>query len=146
MKKVLEAYAADIEERVAGPEQKVNSGWQANVHEIVDPGPVYSDGKWLKSKLSIIYTADSIRIFGYRFSSSDRTIVWAGDGIASTSYLEAAQNADILFSDVSSAKDNGCSYTLERFKERTYQFVSHSVKSSGRDCNGGKGKKGGSSP
>jgi ribonuclease BN (tRNA processing enzyme) len=102
---LLEAYQDDIEERVHGPEQKDDTGWRATAHEIMQPGPVYSDEN-IKVEAFHHPHGGFKQNFGYRFSNNERTIIWAGDGIECDSYLEAARDADILFSDVSPAKNN----------------------------------------
>jgi len=101
----LEAYWADVQERVHGPERKDDRGWRAVVHEIEAPGCVYAD--------------DNIRVdafhhthggfqqnFGYRFVTADRTIVWAGDGVDNAAYRQAIEGADVLFSDIAPAVEN----------------------------------------
>lgn len=99
---LLKAYQADIEERVHGPEQKDNMGWNATAHEIAQPGLVYSDEN-IKIEAFHHPHGGFKQNFGYRFSNAERTIVWAGDGIESNSYLEAARDADVLFSDATLA-------------------------------------------
>ncbi|MCC6146251.1 MAG: MBL fold metallo-hydrolase [Anaerolineaceae bacterium] len=97
---LLEADQADIEERVHGPEQKDDIGWRATAHEIAQPGLVYSDEN-MKIEAFHHPHGGFKQNFGYRFSNNERIIIWAGDGIESDSYLEAARDADILFSDAS---------------------------------------------
>jgi ribonuclease BN (tRNA processing enzyme) len=98
--KLLEAYSADIRERVHGPEQKDDMGWRAIASEIAEPGMVYSDENVEVHAFHHPHGGFRQNL-GYRFVTQDRTFVWGGDGIASPSFLEAAADADVLFSDVS---------------------------------------------
>jgi len=98
----LEAYRADVEERVWGPERKDDSGWRAVVHEIETPGFVYADDNIQVEAFH--HTHGGFRQnFGYRFTTTDRTIVWAGDGVDNAVYRRAIENADVLFSDIAPA-------------------------------------------
>lgn len=98
VERVLDAYAADIAERVHGPEGKDDTGWRAVVHEIDAAGPVYTDENVSVTAFHHTHGGFS-QNFGYRFETSDRVFVWAGDGVKSDGFSEAIVGADVLLSD-----------------------------------------------
>jgi ribonuclease Z len=100
---ILEAYRMDIEERVHGPEKKDDTGWRAHVHEILEPGICYQDERVEVAAFHHQHGGFK-QNFAYRFTSDDRVIVWSGDGVSDRGYLDAIQDADIVFSDVGPAK------------------------------------------
>jgi ribonuclease Z len=96
-----EAYHADLHERLYGPEAEVknSTGWQTVVHEIPEPGLVYEDDN-IKVEAFHHPHGSFAQNFGYRFTTHDRVIVWAGDGQVSEGFIEAAKDADLLFSEL----------------------------------------------
>lgn len=96
---LLDAYRADIEERTKGPERKNPTGWMANVHEFSEPGLVYEDNRVKVEAFHHVHGTWA-QNFGYRFTTEERVIVWAGDGHISDSFSDAAQGADIVLSEL----------------------------------------------
>ena len=45
--------------------------------------------------------------FGYRFTTQDRVVVWAGDGKVSDSFQQASMGADLLISELCTLKNIG---------------------------------------
>jgi len=93
---ILEAYEVDRKIRVEGMEHSNNTGWKVNVHEI-KPGVVFKDA-------NVTITAFAVRhgnanAFGYRFASSDRTIVISGDTSPTDAIAENCHRCDLLISE-----------------------------------------------
>ncbi len=95
---ILEAYAADIAERVHGPEGKDDRGWRAVAHEIEAPGTVYEDENVSVRAFHHVHGGFA-QNFGYRFDTADRAFAWAGDGVESDGFREAIADVDVLLSD-----------------------------------------------
>jgi ribonuclease BN (tRNA processing enzyme) len=98
---LLDAYRDDIDERVNGCERKDDIGWRACTYDVLEPGSIYADENVTVEAFHHPHVSFEQNL-GYRFTTSDRTIVWLGDGCACDEYFEAARGADVLFSDVSS--------------------------------------------
>ncbi|MEX2180683.1 MAG: MBL fold metallo-hydrolase [Gemmatimonadaceae bacterium] len=108
---LLAAYAADIRNRVDGLEPANATGWQVNVHEIV-PGVVFDDGN-VRVRAFAVPHGDWEHAFGYRFESTDRTIVISGDTRASDAVVAACDGCDLLAHEV---------YSAERFATRPTEW------------------------
>lgn len=95
---LMDAYHADIHERLHGPEGEAKhpDAWKAIVHEIAEPGQVYEDEN-VKVEAYHHPHGSFAQNFAYRFSTNDKIIVWSGDGRISDDFLEASKNADVLF-------------------------------------------------
>lgn len=103
---LIEAYHGDLNERKYGPEgnQEKLSGWQIEAHEIEKSGLIYEDRN-VKIEAYHHLHGNFKQNFAYRFSTPDRVIAWAGDGRVEGELEEAAKDADILFSELST-EDN----------------------------------------
>jgi len=95
---LLKAYQEDIDIRTEGLEHGNKTGYMVDVHEI-KPGVVYKDDK-------VVVTAFYVKhgswkeAFGFKFQTSDRTIVFSGDTSPSGEVEAAAMGADILVHEV----------------------------------------------
>ena len=97
---VLEAYRADFEARIkdrglytvgAFPE-----GHAVNAHEI-DAGVVYKDANVTVTAFPTKHTMES---YGYRFDTSDRSIVISGDTNPTPATIDACRGCDVLIHEV----------------------------------------------
>ena len=95
---ILKAYEQDIKLRIEGSEPANTTGFQVNVHEITS-GLIYQDQ-------NVRVTAFPVRhgswrhAFGFRFETTDRTIVVSGDTAPCASLLEYAKGCDVLVHEV----------------------------------------------
>jgi len=95
---LLKAYKEDIDIRLSGLEQGKPTGYKVNVHEIKE-GVIYKDS-------NIVVTAFNVhhgswpQAFGYRFKTSDKTIVISGDCTYDDNLIKYAMNCDILVHEV----------------------------------------------
>ena len=105
VEKILDGYAPDITERIDGPERANKTGRQVTVHEISGPGCVYEDENVRVEAFT--HAHGSLLNFGYRFTTEDRIVVWAGDGRVGRRFQEACLNADVLVSELCSEQDVG---------------------------------------
>jgi ribonuclease Z len=103
---ILDAYAADIAERVHGPEGKDDIGWRAVAHEIEAPGLVHEDENVSIRAFPHVHGGFA-QNFGYRVETGDRTFAWAGDGVASEAFREAIRGIDVLCSDAAPVAESG---------------------------------------
>jgi ribonuclease BN (tRNA processing enzyme) len=104
---LLQAYAADIRNRIDGLEPANTTGWQVEVHEIA-PGVVHDDGNVRVVAFAVPH-GDWDVAFGYRFEAADRRIVISGDTRASDAVVSACDGCDLLVHEV---------YSAERFRQR----------------------------
>jgi hypothetical protein len=86
--RILQAYEVDIQTRTEGLEHSNRTGYKVNVHEIM-PGVVYTDANVTVSAFNSHH--GSLRAYGYRFVTPDRSIVISGDA---TSKGEAVPTVD----------------------------------------------------
>jgi ribonuclease BN (tRNA processing enzyme) len=100
VEKILDAYEPDIHERIYGPEEANKTGWRVNVYEFTKDGVIYQDDN-VKIE-TFAHEHGTLPSYGFRFSNSERVIVWAGDGKQGDAFLEAAKNADILVTEMGS--------------------------------------------
>ena len=95
---ILKAYEQDIKLRIDGSEPANTTGFQVNVHEITS-GLIYQDQ-------NVRVTAFPVRhgswrhAFGFRFETTDRTIVISGDTAPCASLFEYAKGCDVLVHEV----------------------------------------------
>jgi ribonuclease BN (tRNA processing enzyme) len=105
---ILEAWKEDIRIRTEGMERNFpehnDSGYKVDVHEI-SPGIVYQDGN-VTVKAFLVDHGEVPQAFGYRFETSDRTIVISGDTSPSQSVIDNCNGCDILVHEVMSTKGN----------------------------------------
>lgn len=104
---LMAAYAADIRNRIDGLEPANTTGYRVNVHEVSD-GFVYRDGDLIVRAFAVPH-GDWEHAFGYRFETTDRSIVISGDTRASEAVVRACNGCDVLMHEV---------YSAERFKAR----------------------------
>ncbi len=95
---ILEAYIPDIRYRLYGQEPANNQGWQVIVHEI-EPGLIYRD-KRVRVEAFRVKHGSWPNAFGFRFTTSDKTIVISGDTAPCQNILKYGKNADILIHEV----------------------------------------------
>jgi ribonuclease BN (tRNA processing enzyme) len=105
---LMEAWAEDIDMRLNGLEEGIESAYQVVVHEI-EPGVVYEDDNVLIRAFEVDHGSWE-HAFGYRFETADRTIVISGDAAPSPALIENAMGADVLIHEV---------YSVEGFSRRT---------------------------
>ena len=100
---ILAAYKEDLRERFDGLEPASAEGYIVNVHEIPE------------AHSSVVFQNEQVTVeafpvnhgswpsFGYKFSTSDRTIVISGDTAPTPAIIEMAQGCDVLIHEVYSA-------------------------------------------
>jgi ribonuclease BN (tRNA processing enzyme) len=93
---ILEAYEVDRKIRTEGMEHSNNTGWKVNVHEI-KPGVVFKDANVTVTAFAVRH--GNVNAFGYRFASSDRTIVISGDTSPTDAIVENCHGCDLLISE-----------------------------------------------
>lgn len=87
------AYGRDIEERMEGKEPANPNGWQVEVAEI-EAGIVYEDQELMVEAFPVSH--GSFVSFGYKFTTSERTIVISGDTEPTEEMIRQAKNCDLL--------------------------------------------------
>lgn len=100
VEKLLEGYEEDIHERIHGPERANKTGWDVKVSEFSGPGRIYEDNRVRVEAFTHVH--GNLQNFGFRFSTEDRVIVWAGDGRVSEGFRLASREADVLVSELCS--------------------------------------------
>ena len=91
---IMLAYEEDINLRLHGNQPAIEPGINVIVHEI-EPGIVYRDDNVTVKAFSVKHASWPIA-FGYRFQSSDRTVVVSGDTIPVDSIVENCNGCDVL--------------------------------------------------
>lgn len=106
---IIEAWSADINVRIDGPEPRDanRDAYRALTTEI-EPGLVYEDDL-VKVYAILVDHGGWQQPLGYRFVGPDRTIVISGDARPSESIVDACGGCDILVHEV---------YSAERFTTR----------------------------
>lgn len=99
---LLNAYSADIDYRVNGPEAANDQGWRANTFEI-EEGEVYRDEN-IGVEAFRVRHGEMENAFGYRISTPDRIIVISGDTAPNPNIESFSQGADILIHGVYSER------------------------------------------
>ncbi len=97
---LLEAYKADITERLHGLEPANPRGYQVKVHEIA-PGVVYQDANVTVEAFPVNHGSWSA--YGYKFHTPDRTIVLSGDTAPTEGLVDHYRGCDVLIHEVYSA-------------------------------------------
>ncbi len=95
---ILSAYGSDIRYRIDGSEPANETGWNVDVDEI-DEGMIYKDDlvEVIAFKVNHGSWDDA---FGYKFITTDKTIVISGDTAPSEKLVEIAKGCDILVHEV----------------------------------------------
>jgi ribonuclease BN (tRNA processing enzyme) len=95
---ILEAYREDILIRKNGIEHAAPEGYLVNAHEI-QPGVVYKDSNVTVTAF-LVKHGEWEQAFGYRFETSDRTIVISGDTSPTDAVVENCNGCDVLIHEV----------------------------------------------
>ncbi len=101
---ILAAYEMDIEERVNGLEPTTRDGYVVNTNEIMNntTSVVYDDENVSVEAFPVIH--GSWPAFGFKFITSDKTIVISGDTAPTSAIIERAKDCDLLIHEVYSAR------------------------------------------
>jgi ribonuclease BN (tRNA processing enzyme) len=90
---ILEAYRVDIETRTTNGNQRgFPEGHSVNANEIT-PGVVYRDSN---VTVTAFRTKHAMESYGYRFDTSDRSIVISGDTNPTQETIDACRGCDVL--------------------------------------------------
>jgi len=95
---LLLAYKEDNDIRINGLEHANATGNKVNVHEI-KPGVIYRDEN-VTVKAFLVKHGSWRQAYGYRFETSDRTIVISGDTAPAESIVENCNGCDVLIHEV----------------------------------------------
>jgi ribonuclease BN (tRNA processing enzyme) len=98
---LLQAYQADIDQRLHGLEPANESGYQVHAKEI-RPGKVYADENVEVHAFEV--THGTWTAYGYKFICPDRTIVVSGDTGRHDAVIKAARGCDVLIHEVCSER------------------------------------------
>ena len=91
---VLAAYKEDIQIRTEGMEGASRDNYKVNVHEI-SSGVIYKDPKVTVTAFPTKH-GDWQETYGYRFDTTDRSIVISGDTTPTQALIDACQGCDVL--------------------------------------------------
>ncbi|NHI90464.1 MAG: MBL fold metallo-hydrolase [Candidatus Thorarchaeota archaeon] len=97
---IMAAYEADVNERVSGLEPAVMASYIVNTHEIAE-GKIYQDDRIEVDAFRVNH--GSLKAYGFRFVTPDRTYVISGDTSPSQKLIEVAKGCDVLIHEVYSA-------------------------------------------
>jgi len=111
---LLAAYNADIRNRIDGLQPHNTTGYRINVHEI-KPGIVFRDSNVVVRAFEVVHPQWE-HAFGYRFESSDRSIVVSGDTKPTDAVVNACNGCDVLLHEV---------YSAEKLKTRTADWQAY---------------------
>ena len=95
---LLAAYDEDIQIRLHGSQPQNGTGIEVDVHEI-EPGVIYRDDNVAVTAFAVSHGAWD-HAFGYRFETSDRSIVVSGDTTPTEAVIEACDGCDVLVHEV----------------------------------------------
>ena len=95
---ILKAYQEDIKYRIYGLQPSNDEGWRVIAHEI-DAGEIYRDDNVVVEAFRVNHGTWP-NAFGFRFTTSDKTIVISGDTTPSENLVECAEGVDILIHEV----------------------------------------------
>lgn len=110
---IQEAYKEDVRERVDGLEPATKNGYVVNAHEIRE-GVIYHDEHVEVEAFRVDH--GSLEAYGYKFVTSDKTVVVSGDTGPSSNLTEKAMNCDILIHEV---------YSAEGLKKRPDEWIKY---------------------
>lgn len=116
---LMSAYREDVRIRIEGLEPANETGHPAEVVEI-GPGEVYRDERVRVEAIAVEHGAWE-HAFGYRFETSDRTIVISGDTGPTEAIVERCAGCDVLVHEVYS--DSG--YARRESPWQRYHANSH---------------------
>jgi ribonuclease BN (tRNA processing enzyme) len=92
-KYIMLAWQVDIDVRTKGLEQRSTAGLAVDAHD-VKPGLIYQDANVKVTAFPVAH--GELEAFGYRFQTSDRTVVISGDTSPSSELIDAAKKCDVL--------------------------------------------------
>jgi len=95
---ILAAYDEDIQIRLYGPQPQNATGIQVGVHEI-EPGLIYRDDNVAVTAFAVDHGAWD-HAYGFRFDTTDRSIVISGDTTPTEAVVEACSGCDVLVHEV----------------------------------------------
>ncbi len=95
---LLKAYQVDIDTRTNpdGNQRTFADGHKVNPHEIV-AGVVYKDAN---VRVTAFATTHAMESYGYRFDTSDRSVVLSGDTSPARATIDACSGCDVLIHEV----------------------------------------------
>lgn len=92
-KHIMLAWQVDIDVRTKGLEQRSATGMAVDAHE-VKPGLIYQDQNVRVTAFPVSH--GELQAYGYRFQTSDRTVVISGDTSPSAALIDSCQKCDVL--------------------------------------------------
>lgn len=92
-KYIMLAWQVDIDIRTKGLEQRSAAGLAVDAQD-VKPGMIYQDANVKVTAFPVAH--GELEAFGYRFQTSDRTVVISGDTSPSPALIDAAKKCDVL--------------------------------------------------
>ncbi|MHA2045237.1 MAG: MBL fold metallo-hydrolase [Candidatus Thorarchaeota archaeon] len=110
-KHIQEAYKADVRERFDGLEPTRKNGYVVNAHEVRQE-IIYRDDFVEVEAFRVDH--GSLEAYGYKFVTSDKTIVISGDTCPTPNLVKKALDCDILIHEV---------YSAEALKERSDEWI-----------------------
>jgi ribonuclease BN (tRNA processing enzyme) len=91
-KYILLAWQADIDVRTKGLEQRDAAGLTVEAHD-VKPGRIYQDSSIKVTAFPVLH--GDLPAYGYRFQTSDRTVVISGDASPSPELINSCRKCDV---------------------------------------------------
>jgi ribonuclease BN (tRNA processing enzyme) len=91
---ILNAWRIDIDARTSGLNRHNPTGYKVKAHEIA-PGVVYRDRNVTITAFSARHE-EMVDSFGYRFETSDRSIVISGDTAPTQALIDHGRGCDVL--------------------------------------------------
>jgi ribonuclease BN (tRNA processing enzyme) len=97
---ILAAYTEDIKERISGLEPANKEGYEVSTYEIPEDtiSVVYQDENISAEAFPVVH--GSWPVYGFRFSTSDKTVVISGDTAPTQMTVDMAKGCDILIHEV----------------------------------------------
>src|ERR1700681_269307 len=92
-KYIMLAWQVDIDVRTKGLEQRSAAGLAVEAHD-VKPGLIYQDSSVKVTAFPVSH--GELLAYGYRFQTSDRTVVISGDTSPSPALINSCQKCDVL--------------------------------------------------
>lgn len=91
--RIMLAWQVDIDVRTKGLEQRSAAGLAVDAHD-VKPGLIYEDPNVRVTAFPVPH--GELQAYGYRFQTSDRTVVISGDTSPGSALIENCQKCDVL--------------------------------------------------
>ncbi len=112
---ILLAYRTDIETRtnLEGNQRPIADGWKVNPHEIRS-GVIYKDAN---ITVTAFATKHAMESYGYRFDTTERSIVISGDTGPTDETIKACNGCDVLIHDAQLLQ------FYDKMPERLHSFV-----------------------